>query len=150
MLTTPVFADILASAEAGTSCIDCAIVSGSRAVPRAALTPLEAPPKAHIGPTPSPVGCAAAGDAAAINAAAVTPASASDTRRPDVEILNVHPPWLVAEEESQRLNEVSRVRPHGGPLLQKRADPLLRVVRHGVHRHHRLGQVVGPALVQVD
>src|SRR4051794_6138196 len=144
MLTTPAFADILASAEAGTSCMRC-VIAGSRAVPRAELTPPESLPTAHIDPTVMPVGCAAAGDAAAISAAAVTPASASDTRRPDVEILNVHPPWLVAEQESQRLNEVSRVRPHGGALLEKRTDPLLGVVRHGVHRHHRLGQVVGPA-----
>lgn len=36
------------------------------------------------------------------------------------------------------------------PLLEKRADPLLRVVRQRVRRHHRAGEVVGAGLVPVD
>src|SRR6185436_10408694 len=91
MLTTPALADILASAERGTSPIHCDMFPGSRDVPRAALTPPVSLPSVHIVPTVMPVGCAAAGDAAAISAAAVTPASASDRRTPDVEIFNVHP-----------------------------------------------------------
>src|SRR3954451_24614343 len=108
MLTTPALAAILASAERGTSPIHCDMFPGSRDVPRAALTPPVSLPSVHIVPTVMPVGCAAAGEAAAISAAAVTPASASDRRRPDVEIFNV-PPWLLAEQESQVLNGVSRV-----------------------------------------
>src|SRR5690349_3559798 len=142
MLTTPVRFAILASADRGTSCIRW-VSAGSRAVPRAALTPPESLPTAHIEPRATPVGCAAAGDAAAISAAPVTPASASDTRRPVVEILNIHPPELPTRQESQRPLGVSSVLPHSGALLQKRPDPLLRIAGHGVHRHHRLGQLVG-------